>query len=627
MDDELARKKRELEELNEMIAYKKAMVEPRVMEPGQRTCIDYNHGKIAVPMKEFQPLHPEYPQPRPYGDPYYERDYDPYRERPHDPYADRYRDPYYDRRPYAYESRPYPEPPYGGPSRRYTDRYDVYDQPPPPRYHDPKYSPPQSYANDPYRHPSLERDHPLQHDHPLQREHPSQHSITSSGPPFRPPSPEEPPPKDVSSPVEKPPLDRFLDMLNKKKIAPERPRSPPKDDLLPHERALKEGTSGFSRIVGLPQEQPTISNLSPKNIRPPSPKPQSPKPPEEVDKVEPYDKIQSLLQTIGLKFTTDDMTKLRTQAGITAPKSGSLERDIQCLDSGSRTSSVNSLISPFPARSASLEPVTQKPDNEYESFLDQQELQALKKAQQMQTLTSRSIGGGTPPPKPPPGPPPSQYQRPPVPDSWDQAFPPDSASKTPQGPLPGPPPKRAASQTPPGPPPGPPPKRFPGQPPLLSTLIAQASGKARPEPAISSTVARCLQVIETVRSITQPPTKPSKSVQFSLPSESSSNATIQSEEDIKNMQKEKLDLYNQRRKELEKNKMEARKAPENKNKDASVVVPGINQLMSSSYQSNALSAPQALASRTLISVRTHLLSCALGPVASLNRNIKHTILV
>lgn len=603
MDDELARKKRELEELNEMIRYKKAIADPRAVDPGQRTCIDYDHGRIAVPVKEFtvRPIlndEPEYHLPKPYGDPYYDRDYSPFRERRYsDPYAERYSDPYYDRpyseHPLAYEARTFPEPSYAGPSARpYTDRYDVYDQPyVDSRYYEDKYSPERAHPDDPYRKPSVDRDPP-----PQQNPGPS-------GPPFRPPSPEETPPKSPSPkprdspPTEKQPLDRFLDMLNKKKSAPEKPASPPKDDLLPHERALQEG-SGFSRIVGLPHEPPSSSTLPQTNKLP------SPKPAEDTSKTEPYDKIQSLLRTIGLKLSTDDVSKLRAQSGIKySPKSTSLERDIQQEGHhSSRTSSVDTdrFHSPSPA---SLEPLGKKPVNEYESFLDQQELEAFKKAQQMQSLT-RSISGGTPPPKPPPGPPPAQYQRPPVPDSWDIRTPPLQtnpnnlpsnleATKNPPGPPPGPPPRRAMSHTPPGPPPGPPPRRPPGQPtyfsaptqqslPFLGQTALQSSSSAaqassQSDSGISNTVARCLQVIETVRSLTvQPSAKPAKSVQFNLPTESSSHSAIKSEEDIKNMQKEKLDLYNQRileKRDQDKRNMVVARKTQDKNKDGSLVSP------------------------------------------------------
>ncbi|XP_038154288.1 uncharacterized protein LOC119791955 [Cyprinodon tularosa] len=59
---------------------------------------------------------------------------------------------------------------------------------------------------------------------------------------------------------------------------------------------------------------------------------------------------------------------------------------------------------------------------------------------------------------------------------------------------------------------------------------------------MSVTVARCLNLIETVKSLSaQPPAKAAKSVQFSLPS-----VTLETDDDIKTKQREKLDLYNQR---------------------------------------------------------------------------------
>lgn len=74
----------------------------------------------------------------------------------------------------------------------------------------------------------------------------------------------------------------------------------------------------------------------------------------------------------------------------------------------------------------------------------------------------------------------------------------------------------------------------------------------------------------------QPSAKPAKSVQFNLPTESSSHSAIKSEEDIKNMQKEKLDLYNQRileKRDQDKRNMVVARKTQDKNKDGSLVSP------------------------------------------------------
>ncbi|XP_054455849.1 uncharacterized protein si:dkeyp-121d4.3 isoform X2 [Anoplopoma fimbria] len=664
VDDELARKKRELEELNDMIAYKKSLVD---IDPGQRTCIDYDHGRIAVPLTEYKPVRSilkkrpdgtdyHHRSSQPYDDPYYDRPYNPYQdrlygERPGDPYAGRSSaDRPYGERPYSdrpYETRLYGEPSYVGPpsaSQRYTDRYDVYDEPYDDRYYDPAYA--DRPYDDPYR-PVKQSQSPQPHG-PSPSSQPAQVPSASTQPPLmntaatsssqpslRPPSPTEPPPRSPSPtlknttprqapPPVKPPLDRFLDMLNKK-VDAEKKSEPVyvNDDLLPHERALQDG-SGFSRIVGLAQEQPSSSlALDGKNTQI-SPKRSSVERTSEEpkNKTEPYDKIQSLLRTIGLKLSTGDMSKLasRAQEKIYSPKSSSLERETMSSSreerQTSRTSSVelDHIYSPSPTRSSSLEPLGRsKAVSEYEGFLDQQELEVLQKAQQQQSLT-RTMGSTpstTSPPTAPPGPPPAQYQHPPPPINWPLGvttqIPPEQSSTTPSmvsqvspaagqppqrfglppGPPPGPPPRRPA-QPPPGPPPGPPPQQPPGQSPfappfshevfpfigqppsapalnsssplqplITATVSPPPSTATTSSPAnvnqstISTTVARCLKVIETVKSLAvQPPAKPVKSVQFSLPtvspSASSHQTSTEADDEIKNKQKEKLDSYNQR---------------------------------------------------------------------------------
>lgn len=639
MEDELARKKRELEELDEIIAYKKSLVD---RDPGQRTCIDYDHGRITVPLAEYKPVRsilknrpegPEYLHRPPYDDPYYDRPYSPYQDRR---YGDRFADPYrshpYDRpyadRPYAdrpYESRVYGEAVYGGPpsaSQRYTDRYDVYDEAFEDHYRDPPYL--ERPYNDPYR-PAKRSQSPLGslplpqsgHDPVVSTQPPLTQTtaVSSSHSPFRPPSPAEPPPKSPSPqrpspPVEKQPLDRFLDMLSRKVDAEKKPEpNYVNDDLLPHERALQDG-KGFSRIVGMTQEQPSSSQRGRMEETQICPKPSSVERTSEDSKspTEPYDKIQSLLRTIGLKLSTGDVSKLANRAHekMSRPKSSSSEREtLSSPKEEMRTNRMASfdsehIHSPSAARSSSLEPLARlKVTSEYEDFLDRQELEALKKAQQLQSLarTMGSTPSTTSSVKPPPGPPPAHYQHPLLPSNLPLGVTSQTSSgqssvtlsksssdnshptQTPPGPPPGPPPRRPPGQTPPGPPPGPPPRRPSGQPPFIPsahsglpfigqthtdqqpystnplqslptatpTLVPLATSSAPndEQSTISTTVARCLKVIETVKSLAvQPPTKPVKSVQFSLPTEPSSasspQASVGTEEDIKNKQKEKV---------------------------------------------------------------------------------------
>lgn len=643
VEDELAQKKRELEELNEMIAYKKSLVE---RDPGHRTCIDYDHGRIAVPLAEYRPVRsilkkraegPEYLQhpSRLYDDPYYDRAYSPYQERL---YGDRYGDPYgahpySDRHPYSerfYEPGPYGEGVYSDPlptTTRYTDRYDVYDEPYEDRYCDPPYDP---YRSSQSSVPSAQSGEVLSGSTKAQGPHSAAES--SSHPPYRPPSPTEPPPRSPSPqlshtkpcqspPVEKPaaqkPLDRFLDMLNKKVDAEKKSEAVyGSDDLLPHERALHDG-KGFSRIVGMAQElTKSRAKVDAEELSSPEWLPASQ---DSKSQAEPYEKIQSLLRTIGLKLSTGDVSKLasRAQEKIYSPKSSSAERETLSSSRAERytgrtgSSESEAIRSLSPARASSLEPHSRhEAVSEYEDFLDQKELESLKKAQMLQSLT-KTMGTKAPTTSSlrPPGPPPSRYQHPtpstnfplgtitpsslgtssttfsggfsqtPGAGHTAQFGPVAGLSTEPPLHLPGEPPPGTPPQRPPGPPPGPPPRRPAGQPPYsppsaqavlpfidqpraaphlksdgpsacVSAATAAPSGAAKLSPpddeksAISTTVARCLKVIETVKSLSaQSSPKIAKSVQFSLPTElstSSLQSLAETDEDIKTKQKEKV---------------------------------------------------------------------------------------
>ncbi|MEQ2185916.1 hypothetical protein GOODEAATRI_023035, partial [Goodea atripinnis] len=592
VDGELARKKRELEELNEMIAYKKSLVEldPRGIEPGGRTCIDYDHGRITMPRSilKKRPEELDYSRP-PYNDPYYDRPYGSYPGRRYgEPYGDPYAQPYVDRpygdRPYEdrpYDSRLYGEPPYGGApstSHRYTDRYDVYNEHYEDHFYDPAF---RERPYDPYPTDKRSRS-PEPHDSsPLSRSsqnpNTSAKSVThtaatsSTQSTFRPPSPIDSPPRTPSPkqrfttppqspPPEKPPLDRFLDMLNKKVVAEKSSElTHVVDDLLPHERALQDG-KGFSRIVGLAQEPHSSSLAHEVENKQPSFKESSVERTNNDQKAESYDKIQSLLRSIGLKLSSGEVSKLTSQAQEKTLGSKSLLAERGTFSSpkeelrSSRTGSVEMdlIHSPSPVRSSSLEPLSRpKPAvSECDEFFNQRDLEALKKVQHLQCRTKTT--GSAPPtissPKPPPGPPPAHYQHPTPPLNW---------------PL--------------GPPPGPPPQRSPGVPPFTptsaptvlpfighvsSTPAATASSSLQPLPtptvtpatsspascdqsAMSATVVRCLNLIETVKSLSaQPTAKPGKSVQFSLPSKSlsfpCSLPSLETDDDIKAKQKEKV---------------------------------------------------------------------------------------
>uniref|UniRef100_A0A3B5L6U6 U1-type domain-containing protein n=1 Tax=Xiphophorus couchianus TaxID=32473 RepID=A0A3B5L6U6_9TELE len=378
VDTELARKKRELEELNEMIAYKKSLVDPRGLEPGGRTCIDYDHGRISMPRSilKKRPEEPDYIRP-PYDDPYYDRPYGPFPGRCYgEPYSDPYPHPYADR-PYAdrpYDSRLYGDPPYGGApssSHRYTDRYDVYNEHYDSHFYDPAY---RERPYDPY--PPVKRSRspePRVSSPPSQDANISAKSLTHSVSTFRPPSPIDSPPKTPSPkrkfttppqspPAQKPPLHRFLDMLNKKTVA-EKTSEPldVTDDLLPHERALQDG-KGFSSIVGMAQERPSSSLVHEVEIKQPNSKQPSVEKMGDGQNPEPYDKIQSLLRSIGLKLSSGEVSKLasKAQEKTLSFKSSSMERETfpkEELRSG-RTGSVemDHIHSPSPARSSSIEP-------------------------------------------------------------------------------------------------------------------------------------------------------------------------------------------------------------------------------------------------------------------------------
>ncbi|XP_077437965.1 uncharacterized protein LOC144061409 isoform X2 [Vanacampus margaritifer] len=566
VDDELARKKRELEELNEMIAFKKSLMDPQGPEPGQRTCIDYDHGRIAKPLTEFRPVRsilkkraedPEYPHhlPPPYDEPYYDRPYPRFRQRYADSYADSYAS--------AFANHAYAEPPYGnrpfgsvpyespfGSGQRYTDRYDVYDEP----YDDPYYDP--AYSDRPHRGQYTKGQDPEACAAPPAASDPSSLQTT-----FGPSSPAHPPARSPSPsranatppPAPKPPLDRFLDMLQKKAL-------PVRDELLPHERALEDG-KGFSRIVGLAGEASGGCAALEREKKSPSAERTAE---GAVSTSAPYSQIQTLLRTIGLKLSSGDVTQLASAASKS--KSSSTEREgsltpwQQPRGHGAPLLEADAMASPSRTRSSSSEPPSErKAVSEYEEFLDQQELETLKKAQELQDLT-KTIGSTSSTPRPPPGPPPAHYRHPSPPVNWPMEIAPKAASA-------------AAGRLPPGPPPGPPPRRPPGQPAFMVPAIdaklpvAAALGSSGPASAgrgtppsataseeqssISTTVAKCLKVIESVKSMAATPAaKTLKSVQFSLPSMSplTSGAAGSPEllGDMKSRQKEMLELYKQK---------------------------------------------------------------------------------
>ncbi|KAM9808410.1 uncharacterized protein si:dkeyp-121d4.3 isoform X1 [Syngnathus typhle] len=602
VDDELARKKRELEELNDMIAFKKSLMAVRGPEPRQRTCIDYDHGRIANPLADFIPVRsilkkrqeePEYPRRLPptydkldFGQPY-----------PHlaERYADGYTDSYADRYPSVFASPLYGERaydsygkgPFESPSsvgQRYMDRYDVYDEPyddpyrdltsaeRPHHSHQPKCQAPEDCAPSsasvscaPCQSP--EDCAPLSasvSSAPLSASvssAPSSAFVSSSlQTSFRPSSPTQPlskSPSPACANTAKPPLDRFLDMLQKKENPEIRAEPVPViDELLPHERALEDGKD-FSWIVGLAQES-SGTRVAVHDEK----KSASVERTAQVPKTAPYRQIQTLLRTIGLKLTTEDMAQLASHAS--SPKrEGTSTKWEGTLRHGGSSLQADTVPSPCPTRSSSSEPSSKKKGiSEYEEFLDQQELEMLKRAQELQDLT-KTMGSASSAPSPPAGPPPAHYRHPSPPVNWPLEISPKV-------------PPAAMGRLPPGPPPGPPPRRLPGQPIFTVACrdakpsVAPALWSSDPRPPgtatrgtsplvtdtkdqsnISTTVAKCLQVIKSVKCLAATPAAtPLKSVQFSLPSELplayGPAGSLKQVGVVKSKQKEKLDLYNQK---------------------------------------------------------------------------------
>ncbi|CAL8390687.1 unnamed protein product [Arctogadus glacialis] len=585
-------------------------------------------------------------RPPPHADPYRDRLYDdypygdmPYRDAPYA--ADRaYAERSYSDRPHGeqpYGEQPYPERPYS--SAPYPDRYDAYADPyaakpreePP---YDPLYDPsPAKRARslDPHRGRSASpTPHPAAPQSPLPS---SSYTPPSAQPPpafkppqFRPPSPVDSPsrspspqpPAQWAAAAPGPSYNPLLEIFNKGLEAHKKPpaargpasyhqrtpseaqRTPseppsyrlPDDGLLPHERAVQDG-SGFSRIVGLASEHPAPSRYH-------EPGPRSSSSAERTNEEDqPFDKIQTLLRTIGMKLTTGDGSRPGAPEGIRSREGySSAERETGRTSANrsegrpewAGSAEARRLHSPSPARPPSAEPRGGR-ESEYEGFLDQQEMEALKRAKEMQSLT-KTIGGGYEY-NTPSGPPSTQYQpqHPSSsyqgPNSWAPVGTTQSPTFPSMAPTPPPPTTPTARRygTPPGHSPGSPPQYvqgfptfgppsssssslpFLGQeepgpsstspiPPPPSGPHAPGSSQAGPstpaltpsaegqEPNSALTVARCLKVIETVKSL-----KPSKSVQFSLPTDlpvCSVQIAGGTEEDIKAMQKEKLDQYNQR---------------------------------------------------------------------------------
>ncbi|KAM8852641.1 uncharacterized protein znf318 [Synchiropus picturatus] len=519
VDDELVRKKRELEELNEMIAYKKSLVDFSGPEPGHKTCIDYDHGRVAVPLTEYKQVrpilrrrpvdHPEYHYRSPYlfQEPYYR------------PYSDPYTDPYRVSRLSTKEAYDHNPPS----SHRYNDRYDVYDEPYDSRYHDSAYVDPQGHVA-----PDRSLDGPVLSSQSVLENAAS--SILASRS-FKPPSPRtrsprSPSPQRSSTTLANPPLDHFLVMLGRK-AADSKHQPAAEDGLLPHERAVEDGR-GFSRIVGLTPDQSSNTSLADVTQKQPTPE-DAPNMDDEESKAEPYHKIQNLLRTIGLKLSSGEMSKLEKEP---SPKSSSREREVQ--------------------------------------------VKVSKHDEKIDVPKKVNKTSGTP--MPPPEPPPANYSHPPIPAGWPLLRGPASpsfaateippASRAPPGPPPGPPPPRRPEQpvarTPPGPPPGPPPRASFERPQLLLSSNEEdhppgplTSPAALPvlskeaQATMSSTVAHCLHVIKASLA-SQQPARTSKSVQFSLPAPSpqaSNHSSSETEEELKTRQP-RMNIYNQADKKL-----------------------------------------------------------------------------
>lgn len=717
MDEELAWKKRELEELNEMIARRKAMVamESRGgmmdMRPMEKTCIDYDHGRIAVPITEYKPMKsilkkhtenvsgPLFPiKPEPH-------DHDQYRYNP--PTLDHiqsFDSPEHSHLLYTQTSSKkayYDEQPY----EQTSAQHNFYQSQSHQTHHTPvntgsTYQSPTSQLNPNQLPPAQLTPHQtLPSQPPPHQSSPSQPCLSQTPlnqSPFhqitpRPPSPGQPlaskhspPPSQKSAHDEKHNLttqiSRFLNILNKgvdasllstvvKEAQDEKPfmaeKTPDEydscrttdhsqDDLLPHERAIQDG-SGFSRIVGMAQEQysgsayqkETSLNEDEKFLyrgkAPASDEEHYKRSSGSVERLkqdregksptretregsksrpEHFEKIQSLLRTIGLNVDSAEVSKLadRTQKRLYG-KCESSSSELSDRERGhlssrrqdrrrSRTGSTDSerLKSISPVGLSSQEPYSgHKPSSEYGGFLDREEEEALEKARQMQSLTKtvRKTPDQTIPTTPNPIPVTSSFSHYPhqlpvtsylsMEYNWHSGtssqypMPPSSTdpSLCHEAPVTYNPAGYPPYVMPVGHPPNhathyyrqhePPPV---GSPPISSYLLHPLTGastvsstsltsplqvntqvtlSAPTSDAATTSISRCLKVIETVKNEIEQKELPKvlpKVVQFSLPpteatqlhatSTKDKQASSGTEDDIKAKQKKRLEQFNQR---------------------------------------------------------------------------------
>ncbi|KAL0964328.1 hypothetical protein UPYG_G00322310 [Umbra pygmaea] len=234
----------------------------------------------------------------------------------------------------------------------------------------------------------------------------------------------------------------LLGFIKERAKTPDDYEDPRNEDLLPHERAIQE-SGGFSGILGMttntqflrkPEvaeeedflygskaatssgntecyEKPGRSDQARDERRasPARTPVEGTREQESQDKTKHFDKIKSLLQAIGLKLDTSEVTKMADRTQSSKPSSDSSERETKHSSRrGDRhrscttdSSDSERLRSASPSGSCQPEAYLSPQDtSEYGGFLDPEEEAALEKARQMQSLT-KTVSASTPSPSSP----------------------------------------------------------------------------------------------------------------------------------------------------------------------------------------------------------------------------------
>ncbi|CDQ80373.1 unnamed protein product [Oncorhynchus mykiss] len=431
MNDELERKKRELEELNELIYRKRAIVAMEKhggvpnffskVKPMEKTCFDYNHGMAELPTQPKPPTDikpksilkkrsdhvagPLFPMQTelPKAHPLDQRLVEQYGYDVETPYK-----PHSAQPPYTQTSSQksyYERSLAGHPVPDLSAKYDPYEQTS--REHLSQPSPVRQTPLDPY---SSNRP-------PIRESQENNSNLNTQLARFLntlnkgvdagllsamvKESQEEIAGIQEDSSILQKPYCELLDRGDEDQDRDEPYR------LLPHERAIQEG-GGFPGILGMMSHSQLLRESEPRV------------PVEETreqdsrEKKQHFGKIRSLLQDIGLNLDTSEVTKLadRTQERLYGTKSykhSSSERETKHSSRrGDRhrttdDSDSKHFRSASPFRSSQREVYLSPQDtSEYGGFLDPEEEAALERARQMQSLT-RTVSVLPPTPSSQPG--------------------------------------------------------------------------------------------------------------------------------------------------------------------------------------------------------------------------------